>query len=494
MTSPPNEDKSESNISDVNFEHLMSLLNAEKKRTRLHNQPTNSWLKKRCLTNTSIKYLYFPEELIQHENIKEIFQSFDRDNSHSLDILELVKMFRQFNINITKDDLKKLFDVMDEDKDNALNFSEFKNCTLSDRGQQIFNRIMQKVRKENEKRPTSEKSIYLPMSFSAMITFISYKSMRKDVLDQVNNLNLDVDKRAAHFSNLLTLQNLYKSDLKSDNTNKLKEKIMLKNSPISQMKVEPLLRQLSTMKDFSFNQESPFFKKSGEIPSFLNTRKSIFMENTEKNPSHLRKSIEKLQKTIRKSSGISLHLNQILIENKDENNKKEEIGDELENIKKDAQTKGKIQAKHLFKNEEHEKPSVSNKFSVDYKDEEKPILKKPLIPLKLKMMQKIMQENIKAVEKSEENRKFRKLLGLKETEKKANKMLKLKRVPRGIKETKSMDYHKFEKNDDLLTKIKEVNQKAFDSILPKISEIKRMENLQKKEQKIEKLPSLKSQI
>lgn len=481
MNSPGIEEETESNISDVNIEHLMSLLNTEKQRTKLHTKSTNSWLKKRCPSNTSIKYLYFPEELIQHENIKEIFQSFDRDNSHSLDICELVKMFKQFNINITKEDLKKLFDVMDEDKDNALNFSEFKNCTLSERGQQIFNRIMKKVRLENEKKPKKERSIYLPMSFSAMITYISYKSMRKDVLDQVNNPNLDVNLRANQFSNLITLQNLYKSDIKSDDNNKLKEKIMLKNSNWSQMKVEPLLRQLSTMRDLQISPESSFLKKP-EISPFLSSRRSVLVDETEKNVGHLRKSIEKLQKSVRHNNSMaSFQLNQVLMDERDEDaqKKKEDINLEVADLKKQAETKGKLQAEQLFRVQKKQKVAelepISRNSQLDLEENKQRSAKKNILPFKTRMMQRIMDENIKILQNSEQNSRFTNLLGMNQDRgKKGEKIAKLRRGKTKNIEAKSMDYHQVAGNN-ILEKMKETNQKAFESILPKLNALKQVQ-------------------
>lgn len=70
------------------------------KRTRLHNQATIGWLQKRYHEKTSKTYLLLPEQVNEHENIKKIFENFDKDGSNSLDLLELTEMFQMYNIDI----------------------------------------------------------------------------------------------------------------------------------------------------------------------------------------------------------------------------------------------------------------------------------------------------------------------------------------------------------------------------------------------------------
>ena len=484
MSSMGNEDNSS------NIDHLMSLLSSGQ-RTQMHTKSINSWLRKRFQSQTSLKYLYFPEELLQHENIKEIFQSFDRDNSHSLDIGELVKMFKQFNINMEKEDLKKLFDVMDQDKDNALNFDEFKNCALSEKGQQVFNQIMKKVRKEDQKRPTKDRNVYLPTSFSAMITYISYRSMRKDVLDQVVNKDLDMDVRTGKFANLINLQDLYRKDIKTDETSKLKEKIMLKNTNFANIKVEPLLRQLSNMRDFQLKspellnnlenslhrQESPFF--SG--------RKSVLMEESERSVGELRKSIEKLQRSSRKSieklqrisnkDDTAFNIKILPMESlKEEKNPKQEIlvEEEVVDLKKSAEQSGKLKAVRLFNigNIEKKAESVDLKKLLNLEEkktkEEPPKARKSL---GFKRFEKIMYENLKMVENGVENKKFKSLLGVEENINKGKKIMKFRR-PKAPDEFKSLD---LKEDSKILKRMKEINKRAFDVVLPKLEEIRKIQ-------------------
>lgn len=511
------QDLEDLSLSDIdgtnNIEQLISLINSGK-RTKLHTKSVNLWFRKHCPSNTLIKYLYFPEELLQHENIKEIFQSFDHDKSQSLDIGELVKMFKQFNINISKTDLKELFDVIDEDKDNALNFSEFKNCTLSERGQRVFNRIMKKVRKDEEKRPLKDRNIYLPLSFSAMITYISYKSMRKDVLDQVNNRNLDVNERAGQFSNLITLQNLYKSDLKNDDNSKLKEKIMLKNTNFSNIKVEPLMKQLSNLCDFkkkshSFindlsNKDSSMNKKHGIAP-FYGSKKSG-SEDSEQNLDSLKKNIGKLQRMSRKSliyspicdqvhdtfkkeykiSSVNLLKQLASCEDNetDETKQKEMLFKEIEQLKNQAEAKGKLKALQLYKITPEKKRELDDNISQISNIKLEQFHKKK--PSKVKSITKIMEENLKVEKKSRENQEFQSFLGCNRKYTIGTKRIKSLRVKGNNSEVKSLD---FENKFDTLEKIKEINKKAFEALLPKLKEINRIHEFNNKEKNL-KLPSL----
>jgi hypothetical protein len=41
-----------------------------------------------------------PEQVNEHENIKKIFENFDKDGSNSLDLVELTEMFQMYNIDI----------------------------------------------------------------------------------------------------------------------------------------------------------------------------------------------------------------------------------------------------------------------------------------------------------------------------------------------------------------------------------------------------------
>lgn len=53
----------------------------DKSRSRLHTCSTVSWMRKRFYDSANKRYLFFPEELKRHMEIKRIFRIFDEDAS-----------------------------------------------------------------------------------------------------------------------------------------------------------------------------------------------------------------------------------------------------------------------------------------------------------------------------------------------------------------------------------------------------------------------------
>ena len=42
-------------------------------------------------------------------------------------------MFQHYKFNVPKEDIQKLYDIVDDTHDKALNFKEFKNCATSEK-------------------------------------------------------------------------------------------------------------------------------------------------------------------------------------------------------------------------------------------------------------------------------------------------------------------------------------------------------------------------
>jgi len=51
------------------------------KRSKLHTTEIVRWLRSRHQKTSNLKYLFFPEELEKHIEIRKIFEKFDADNS-----------------------------------------------------------------------------------------------------------------------------------------------------------------------------------------------------------------------------------------------------------------------------------------------------------------------------------------------------------------------------------------------------------------------------
>ena len=87
-------------------------------------------------------------------NIKKIFNVFDSDKSNALDLQEMADMFEKFfEIEIDEIDienLKKMYKIIDKTKDDALNFHEFKECALNNKANFYFKKFIMRLIKKDE--------------------------------------------------------------------------------------------------------------------------------------------------------------------------------------------------------------------------------------------------------------------------------------------------------------------------------------------------------
>ena len=115
-------------------------------------------------------------------NIRRVFNVFDNDESGALDLSEMVEMFHNFGINVDPKKIKLIFEIVDETKDDALNYQEFKSCIFSPQVNQLFSEIMNEVAANQEHLPEEQRAVYLPRTFYAMITYLSYRVSRGNKL------------------------------------------------------------------------------------------------------------------------------------------------------------------------------------------------------------------------------------------------------------------------------------------------------------------------
>lgn len=504
-----------------NIDNLLNLLSSNK-RTKMHKKDVNSWLLKRSKNKTKIKYLYYPEELLQHQSIKEIFQSFDRDGSGGLDIDELVKMFSEFNIQMSKNDLKKLFDVVDSDGDNALNFTEFKNCTLSEKAEGVFTKIMKKVKEEDLKRPSEEQNVYLPYSFGRMVSHISYQSMRRDILEELKK-NQDVYTLMNEFNHLFSLQSIFKSDIKIGEDQKLKQKIRLKNNNI-----EPLLRQISnisTLKNMnnqeiskihegirkSIDLENDLLKIKGEFRKSIRDFHELIFSHKSKQELLSEKTSNDSSPTVfsklnfdsnEKKNSMAL-FNLFSNSKKKDNLKKEmdEIFDDVKEVKKNAEIKGFSLAKNEFANIKNSNSFDRSKIKLEIENL-KGQIKLPLIKDRERNIPSVsqlhkymetkndsmnMKMNLEVF--SQENKKFQNILDLPQVQVGNRKKIKEKFLKnqknKGIDDQKEIASISKMKNISIINKLKDINFQSFDSKIVILDEIKKIqkENIEKKKYK-----------
>jgi Ca2+-binding EF-hand superfamily protein len=105
------------------------------------------WLRSRCRGKREVpkSYLMYPEQMNEELQIRRVFNVIDADGSDALDLEEMVEMFNRYNISLDRDKLQKIYDIVDETRDGALNYREFKACALSPNANEIFSQIMNEL-------------------------------------------------------------------------------------------------------------------------------------------------------------------------------------------------------------------------------------------------------------------------------------------------------------------------------------------------------------
>ena len=142
-----------------------------------------------------------------------MFLLFDTNRSGTLEIDEISNMFKSNGISIKKNNLIKLFQMVDEDNSGTLTFKEFKEFMLSQTRQKLFTELMKKERDQQlqtflepgdveEKVDKASKIEYLPLSADTMIRHLRYKAIRKTLYDEIfwNQKQQKLDPEVVHSS------------------------------------------------------------------------------------------------------------------------------------------------------------------------------------------------------------------------------------------------------------------------------------------------------
>ena len=380
------------------------------KRSKLHTLSTNAWLKKRHPETTSPGYLFFPFEKKQHNMILEVFNLFNKTEQNSINIHELIQRILKFNSKIPKKMLWRLFHEHDFDRDEALNFEEFRACALSKKGKVIFSNILNKI--HSKKKGAN----FLPLNFNSLITQVSYRSARNDLLNKICDTSLDINRRANNFFQLFGLRNKYKNPDEFEKSEQLVENDEIRFS-----------------RDNSFQNEN-----KEKFVEFLNKSK-ISDENED---------FEEIEKIINESKS-----------------KGEEI---IKNLSKFTKTEKNINLKDFvdFKN-------LEKSFSyqnIQIQQERK--LKNARKPKKIN---KIMTDNMNDSKKNKASQFFKKILGIDEILEKHPKR-QIKFYP--IQINKNQPYNIFDDKKEVYDlsieklKKKNLNTREFELYLPKLERVK----------------------
>ncbi|CAD8139676.1 unnamed protein product [Paramecium octaurelia] len=179
------------------------------KRSILQSRDVHDWFKKRYNDKVKKKYLYFPEEIKQQLEVKKIFQNFDQNKSNNLDMSELYEMFQKNGFKITEEQLQKFFKIVDKDRDNALNWSEFKNSAFNEQAAQVFYEIMKELRENMEKEQKLDSSSpagkYMPFTFNNMISYLSYLASRDELKKAIDDTSISQLEKFKKYMEMINL-------------------------------------------------------------------------------------------------------------------------------------------------------------------------------------------------------------------------------------------------------------------------------------------------
>lgn len=224
---------------------------ARKNWSRLHSFAMMKWLKKHRPETTKMEYLYTPEEVQKHLDLKRIFEVFDEDHSETLDLDEFVEMFIQNYITkyysshqkildssqqenmgtkgeeeaqlSSEDDLEKVRRFLEErfleifkeaTEDDHLFLPEFISLALNGNANEKYSNVIRDLRKgeflkedsmktgrsreaqagSGKKEETGPEKMskleFLPTSFETMLNFLSYRTNREQLCEDFVKENL----------------------------------------------------------------------------------------------------------------------------------------------------------------------------------------------------------------------------------------------------------------------------------------------------------------
>ncbi|KAM3134220.1 hypothetical protein pb186bvf_013640 [Paramecium bursaria] len=173
------------------------------KRNKFHVHEYNKWFRQRQ-KNVSPNYLYYPEERQLQMEIKQIFRVFDVNNSQTIDLAEMFLMFKHFGFQVSQNDLKIIFSIVDDTKDQALNYKEFKALTENNKALKQFRIMMKKI--QGIMRQSKDQK-YVPLSMGAMLTYLAYMLKRENYIHAImENDQLSVQQKYHAYQELINIK------------------------------------------------------------------------------------------------------------------------------------------------------------------------------------------------------------------------------------------------------------------------------------------------
>ena len=165
--------------------------------------------------NINPKYFYDNTTFKKILKLRDMFLEFDKKGNHKMIIKEIVKLFKQNNINVDINDIKELFFNNKKNKNNKdepnnslyLDFYQFMNFALT--RDQDFRQFMRKVKIKNKKEENNKKkkiinyngeidekkdNVYIPMNFNLIFNYFINKEKQRNSIIIVEKAIKEMDK------------------------------------------------------------------------------------------------------------------------------------------------------------------------------------------------------------------------------------------------------------------------------------------------------------
>ena len=209
------------------------------KHSRMHTISVNNWFKTRHFKTVSNKYLYYPEEIKKRQNLMSIFDNFDEDGNHMLDLNEFLDMFigtyiykdvavraegnvhfivRKNTHESMTDDPSKIEQIREYlswnfkrfyefvTKKDYLTKEEFILLAVDKKANEYFESIMKSLSVLLEELGVRTERV-IPFSFEKMISYLGYSSKRDQLYKGfLNNKDQNIHHASKQLEDILLLK------------------------------------------------------------------------------------------------------------------------------------------------------------------------------------------------------------------------------------------------------------------------------------------------
>eukprot|EP00347_Sterkiella_histriomuscorum_P002215 403369028 len=156
------------------------------------------WLQNRFYDRAKKEYILNSAQIKETLAMETLFIRFDKDKSGTLEMQELINMFRENQINISEKIIRELFRFADEDLSGTLTLDEFKSLLTNQRALDRFRELMIKERQKiqsisslqnfSQNNKNQEGTVrFLPTDLRDMLKLlvnrIKYNSLQKKLED-----------------------------------------------------------------------------------------------------------------------------------------------------------------------------------------------------------------------------------------------------------------------------------------------------------------------